>query len=194
MEYLRWSWSPWYAHSHIDGDDGDDALLVGWHEAGFRFEARAWELDRAGCAGSPGNLLAVMARKSGVDAAALADADSLAPAVDQFLFEVRNAGKIPMPPKVARRFRVLKRRLGCTLRQRLSAPGEHGQRFPQWFHWQAEIAVLDRQYPPPRLPREIRDLMQARALRSIAGRTVSAEQDVSERLRISAALDAWPPV
>ena len=194
MAYLRWSWSPWYAYSHIDGGEGDDALMVAWHEAGFRFSARAWELDRASCAGSPGNLLALMARKQGIDAAALADADALAPAVDRFLFELRNAGKIPMPPEMARRYRVLKRLLGRTLKQRLGAPVENGQGLPQWFHWQAEIGVLDRQYPPPRLSQEIRDLMQARALRSIAGRTVSAEQDVSERLRISAALDAWPPV
>lgn len=197
MAYLRWSESPWYAYSHVDGGDGDDALLLGWHEAGFRFAATAGELDRAGCKGAPGKLLAFMADMPGVTDAALAHANELAPAVDQFLFEVHNAGKIQMPPEVARRYRVLKRLLKRSVRQprhlKRKSEAEDERGFPLWFRWYAELGEFNRHYPPPDIPQEIRDLMQARAIRALAGDDVSVEQDAAERLRIAEAYDAWPP-
>jgi len=194
MAYLRWSGSPWYAYSHIDGGEGDDALLEAWHERGFRFAATAGTLDRAGCHGSPGNLRVLMAGMPGVDAAALADVHKLGTAVDQFLFDVHNAGKIPMPPMVARRYRVLKQLLKRALRQPRQSQGEDERGFPLWFGWYAELNEINRQYPPPDIPREIRDLMQARALRALAGEVVLAEQETSERRLIAAAQDFWPPV
>ena len=194
MAYLRWSESPWYAYSHADGGDEDDALLVGWHEAGFRFAATAGELERAACKGEPGKLLAFMADMPAVTDAAFAEADELAPAVDQFLFEVRNAGKIPMPPAVARRFRVLKRLLRRAYGQLRSSQGADERGFPLWFRWYEELSDLNRQYPPPDIPQEIRDLMQARALRALAREPFPTEQDAAERLRIAGAQDGWPPV
>ena len=61
MAYLRWSGSPWYAFSHVDGGDGDAALLVAWHERGAGATVAAGELLRAGCEGRPERLRDFMA-------------------------------------------------------------------------------------------------------------------------------------
>jgi hypothetical protein len=85
MAYLRWSGSPWYAFSHVDGGDGDDVV----------------------------------------------------------------------------------------------------------FTWSVELDGIGRRYPPPRVSREIRELVQARALRVLRGEEVCPQQDASERERIAAACE-WP--
>lgn len=130
----------------------------------------------------------------GMDSQALRDAGLLAPAVDRFLFEVCNAGKIAMPPEVARRFRTLRRLVRRAMKQPGAARAVEARGLPAWFGWTAQIDAIDRQYPPPKLPQDVRDLMQARAMRALAGECVSAEQDAAERRRIAAAYDAWPPV
>ena len=56
MAYLRWSWSPWYAFSHADGGEGDDAVLVAWHERGAGASVTAGELFQAGCEVQPDRL------------------------------------------------------------------------------------------------------------------------------------------
>ena len=197
MAYLKWSWSPWYAYSHVDGGEGDDALLVAWHESGPRFDATAGELREAGCEHRPEGLLAYMEQRAPkLGAQVLRDADALGPAVDEFLFEVYNAGKIPMPRDVARRFRTLRR----LVKRAVNRPGRYNavdaRGFPMWFVWTGELNEINRQYPPPRVPQEIRDLMTARALRAmgVGAETVSPEQEADERRRIAQARDAWPPV
>ena len=194
MAYLRWSSSPWYAFSHIDGGDGDDALLAAWHEAGVRLAVTAGQLRAAGCGGSPGCVRALLARTPGIDAAALADADALAPAVDQFLFEIEFAGKIPMPPDVVRRWRELRGWIDAALARPgdgadTTAPKTGGT--SMLLRWIAEFGDINRRYPPPRPSREIRELVQARALRAFRGEVVSPEQDAQERERIAHA-NRWP--
>ena len=148
----------------------------------------------AGCEGQPARLLAWMEGLRGMNAEALRDAGLLAPAVDQFLFETYNAGKIPMPMEVARRFRTLTRMVTRGMKQAPSAQVVDSSGYPLWLGWNAEINAINRRYPRPRVPQEIRDLMQTRALRVLAGEYVSPEQDSAERRRIAAAHDAWPPV
>lgn len=196
MAYLRWSWSPWYAFSHADGGDGDDALLVAWHERGAGATVAVGELLRGGCEGDPERLRDFMeggfrAEAAG-KAAAMQDIDALAPAVDQFLFEVCNAGKIAMPPEVASRYRELARLIKQAVNQPLRAQAVDGRGFPMWFAWCAEIDEINRNHPPPRLSRETRDLMQARALRALLGSAVSTAQDAFELAQIAAASE-WPP-
>ena len=60
MAYLRWSRSPWYAFPHVDGGDGDDAVLVAWHARGAGGTVSAGELLRTGCNGQPERLRAFM--------------------------------------------------------------------------------------------------------------------------------------
>ena len=195
MAYLRWSGSPWYAFSHVDGGDGDDALLVAWHERGAGATVAAGELLRAGCEGRPQRLRDFMEARFRAEAtgkpAAMKDIDVLAPAVDQFLFEVCNAGKIAMPPDVASRYRELAEGVRGALAQpsEVQALDSHGS--PRWFAWCAELDEINRHFPPPRLPREIRDLMHTRALRMLQGEGVPPAQDARERERIAAACE-WP--
>ena len=157
MAYLKWSWSPWYAYSHVDGGEGDDALLVAWHASGPRFDATAGELRDAGCERRPEGLLAYMEQRAPkLGAQALRDADALCPAVDEFLFEVYNAGKIPMPRDLARRVRTLRR----LVKRAVNRPGRDNavdaRGFPMWFVWTGELNEINRQYPPPRVPQEWR--------------------------------------
>ena len=196
MAYLRWSWSPWYAFSHADGGDGDDALLVAWHERGAGATVAVGELLRGGCKGDPERLRDFMEGRFRAEAAgkaaAMQDIDALAPAVDQFLFEVCNAGKIAMPPEVASRYRELARLIKQAVNQPRRAQAVDSRGFPMWFAWCAEIDEINRKHPPPRLSREIRDLMQARALRALLGPAVSPAQDSFELAQIAAASE-WPP-
>ena len=129
-------------------------------------------------------------------AVVLHDADALGPAVDEFLFEVYKAGKIPMPRDVARWFRMVR----CLAKRAVNRPGRYNavdaRGFPMWFVWIREFDEINRQYPPPGLPQEIRDRMTARALRAmgVGAETMSAGQEADERRRIAQAHDAWPPV
>ena len=194
MAYLRWSSSPWHAFSHIDGGDGDEALLAAWHVAGARLELSAGELRQAGCAGSPERVRALLARAPGIDAAALADANALAPAIDQFLFEIEFAGRIPMPTEVANR----RRELWGWIEAAFAKPGDADSAAarvstdtPALLQWVAEFGDINRRFPPPRPSREIRELVQLRALRAMRGEVVSPEQDARECERIAKA-SRWP--
>ena len=191
MAYLKWSWSPWWAFSHIDGGDSEDAVLAAWHERGARVAISASDLIRAGCGGQPERLRELMARHPGIDAAALKDVGALGPAVDQFLFEIGNAGKIAMPDEVANRYRHLKRWINEAVNVPRRDQAQDSRGFPLWFGWWTEMDEIVRCYPPPRLSREIRDLMQVRALRALRGEDVSPEQDALERATIAAACE-WP--
>ena len=195
MAYLRWSGSPWYAFSHMDGGDGDDALLAAWHERGAGATVAAGELLRAGCEGQPERLRNFMkgqfCGEAAGKAAAMKDIDALAPAVDQFLFEVCNAGKVAMPHEVAKRYGELKRRIDESLADPHSKYPVDSRGVSMLFTWSVELEEIRRRYPPPRVSREIRDLIQARALRALAGQSVSAAQDAFERARIAAASE-WP--
>ena len=191
MAYLKWSWSPWWAFSHIDGGDGEDAVLAAWHERGARVAISASDLIRAGCEGQPERLRALMARHPGIDAAALEDLGALGPAVDQFLFEICNAGKITMPAEVANRYRDLKRWINEAVNAPRRDQANDSRGFPLWFGWWTEMDEIVRCYPPPSLSRDIRNLMQVRALRVLRGEDVSPEQDALERARIAAACE-WP--
>ena len=197
MAYLRWSWSPWYAFSHADGGEGDDAVLVAWHECGAAASVTAGELVQAGCEGNLERLRDFIADRltddEGKTTAAMKDIDALAPAVDQFLFEICNAGKIPMSAEVASRYRELKRWIEKSVNQPRQEQAVDSRGFPMWFAWCAEIDEINRRHPPPRLSREIRDLMQARALRALLGPAVSPAQDAFERAQIAAATQ-WPPL
>ena len=111
MAYLRWGDSPWFAYTRAACIGEDDGILVAWHERGACTSVRASELFRAGCEGQLPQLRNFMASRFGADETmtklAMNDIDTLAPAVDQFLFEITNAGKIPMPSAVAKRYREL---------------------------------------------------------------------------------------
>ncbi len=197
MAYLKWGNSPWFAYARADGGEEDDDVLVAWHERGACASVAAGELLRAGCEGRPGRLRDFMAGRFGADestmTAAMDDIDALAPAVDQFLFEIFNAGKIPMPPDVANRYRELAGLIKTAVKQPRQAQAVDSRGFPMWFAWCAELDEINRRHPPPRLPRDIRSLMHARALRMLQGEDVSAAQDEFERARIAAAVE-WPPL
>jgi hypothetical protein len=199
MAYLRWSGSPWYAFSHVDGGDGDDAVLVAWHVQGVGATVTAGELLRGGCEGNPERLRDLMNRKmrgskpASVEsmATAMKDVETLAPAVDRFLFDVCNAGKIAMPPDVAYRYCELKRWIDEALADPCRKYPVDSQGVSMLFVWSVELDQIRRRYPPPRVSRDIRELMQARALRMLRGEGVTPEQDALERARIEAAC-AWP--
>jgi hypothetical protein len=195
MAYLRWSWSPWYVYSHIDGGDGNAAVLVIWHAGGARAAYTAGELLEAGCSGRPEQLRALLASCENIDqtgmAHALEDLAELVPAVDEFLFEIVNAGRIPMPLEVAGRYRELRR----LIRQAVNAPRHEqvvdARGFPMWFAWCNEIDEIHRRHPPPRVPKTIRDLISARAVRAMKGEVIPAFQDTEERALIATATE-WP--
>ena len=196
MAYLRWSSAPWYAYRHIDGGNGDAALFVAWHVTFTGFEVAASRLQQAGCEGQPDRLRQFMKSFPNLNPQALGDAESLSPAVDQFLFEVFNAGRIPMPAQVASRYKRLKR----LVEQEVNRPRQAGrievsreQETEQLMDWMCEIHDIDRRHPPPPLPLEVRALMNARGMRALAGETVSSIQDAEERARIDASLNRWPP-
>jgi hypothetical protein len=199
MAYLRWSGSPWYAFSHVDGGDDDDAVLVAWHVRGAGASVTAGELRRSGSEGSPQQLRRFLDRElcgneaASVDAvtAALNDLEALAPAVDRFLFEVYSAGRIAMPIEVANRYCELKRWIDEALADPCGEFPVDDRGVSMLFTWRVELDEIRRRYPPPRVPREIRELLQARALRVLRGEEVSPQQDVSERERIAAACE-WP--
>lgn len=195
MAYLRWSGSPWYAFSHIDGGDGDDAVLVAWHTRGAGATVTAGELLRAGCKGEHERLRVFMEHRIRAEepgkTAAMQDVEVLAPAVDQFLFDVYNAGRIAMPPEVANRYRELKRWIDESLADPCSKYPVDSRGVSMLFTWSVELAEIRRRYPPPRVPRDIRDLMQARALRMLRGEHIPPEQDALERARIAWAYE-WP--
>lgn len=194
MAYLRWSPSPWYAYAHADGGDGDEAVLVAWHESGPGLQATAKTLRRAGCESRIDRLRNFMAGLPELTPEALRDTNRLAPAVDQFLFETYNAGKIPMPVEVARRCRVLNRLVQRAFSRPQNAQAEDAREIPLWVRWARELKELSKQYPPPPLPQPIRDLVQARALRALAGVTVDPGKDAAELAQIESARLAWPPV
>lgn len=199
MAYLRWSYSPWHAFARADSGDRDDAVLVAWHVRGAGAIVTAGELRRARSERSPKRLRRFMDRElysnepATVDSvtAALNDVDALAPTVDQFLFDVYNAGKIAMPPEVADRYRELKRWIDKALSDSCAEFPVDSQGVPQLFAWSSELENIRRRHPPPRVSPEIRYLMHARARRMLAGEQVSPEQDALERARIAAAHE-WP--
>lgn len=171
MAYLRWSRSPWYAFSHVDGGDGDDAVLVAWHVRGAGVTVTAGELRPARSQGSPKRLRGLMNRTlfskelvaTDSVAAALNDVDELAPAADQFLLDVYNAGKIAMPPEVANMYRELKRWIDETMADPCAKYPVDSRVVSSLFTWSVELDEIRRRYPPPRVSREIRDLVQASA-------------------------------
>ena len=191
MAYLRWSRSAWYAFLSNEGGDEDDAVLVAWHETGHRLAVRAGELRRAGCVQWPERLSNYL--EPDADRAAIRDVHLLSPAVEQFLLDVYHAGKIPMPPEVAQRYRTLTAWRNAALARpfdpgAVCAPGR-----PLLHDWIAELEAIDCRYPPPRPSRQIRDLMDKRALRALHGETVSPKQEREERAQIEAA-SQWPPL
>lgn len=195
MADLRWSSSPWYAYRNIDGGNGDAALFVAWHASFAGFEVTASRLQQAGCEGQPDRLRQFMKSFPNLNPQALGDAESLSPAVDQFVFEVFNAGRIPMPAQVASRYKRLK----WLVEQEVNRPRPVGrsdvsraQETGQLMDWMCELQDIDRRHPPPPLPLEVRALMNARGMRALAGETVDSIQDAEERARIVAALNAWP--
>jgi hypothetical protein len=111
LAYLRWSDSNWYAYTHADGGVGDDAVFKAMHGSGPTLLVTAAELRRAGVQGDPRGLQNWMASMGGLTDRVLSDVGELSPAADQFLFEAYNAGKLMMPPELARRYRVLRRLL-----------------------------------------------------------------------------------
>ena len=196
MAYLRWSSSPWHAYRHADGGEGDAALFVAWHVSFTGFNVTARQLRQAGCEGQPDRLRQFMEGVPNLDPLALGAAESLSPAVDQFLFEALNAGRIPMPAQVASRYKRLKRLVEEEVnrpRQEDRTGAARSRQTQQLMDWMQEIQDIDRRHPPPPLPSEVRTLMDARGMRALAGEMVSALQDADERARIDAALNAWPP-
>lgn len=195
MAYLRWSGSTWFAFSPTDGGDGDKALLVAWHAEGADATVTARELLRAGCVGQPDRLRTFMERRIRVEEhakrAAMKDIEVLAPAVRRFLFDVYTAGQIVMPPDVANRHRELKQRIDEALTERCGEHPVDSRGVSMLLEWSVELEDIRRRYPPPRVSREIRELMHARALRMLRGEEVSPEQDALERARIAAACE-WP--
>jgi hypothetical protein len=107
--------------------------------------------------------------------AAMKDIEVLAAAVRRFLFDVYKAGKIVMPPDVANVHRELKRRVD----EALTEPcGEHpvdSRGVSMLLKWSVELEEIRLRYPPPRVSREIRELMQTRAFRMQRGADVSVE-------------------
>lgn len=195
MAYLRWSESTWFAFSHTDGGDGDSALLVAWHAEGADATVTARELLRAGCVGQPEQLRTFMERWIRVEEhakrAAMKDIEVLAPAVRRFLFDVYTAGKIVMPPDVADRYRELRRRVDDALTAPCREHPVDSRGVSMLLEWSVELEEIRLRYPPPHVPREIRELMQTRALRMQQNEDVSPEQDALERARIEAACE-WP--
>ena len=128
---------------------------------------------------------------------ALADIDLLAPAVKEFLFAVYNAGLIPVPETVVRRYRVLKRLVARAVRRPAGntvVSVEVGQESTlRLLTCMGEIQEIDGQFPPPDLAPEIRVLMDERGIRALAGEPISPDQEAEECARIEAALNAWPP-
>lgn len=57
------------------------------------------------------------------------------------------------------------------------------------FTWSCELDEIRRRYPPPRVPRGIRELVQTRALRVLRREEDSAEQDAPECEWIGAACE-----
>jgi hypothetical protein len=182
MAYLKWTGSPWHAFSHIDGGDGEDAVLAAWHERGARIAISEGELVREGCEGQPERLRAF-----------IEDVGALGPAVDQFLFEICNAGKTAIPSEVANRYRDFKRCINEAANAPRRDRASDSLGYPLWFGWWTEMNEIIRRHPPPRESREIRDLMQARALRVLLGPAVSPAQDAFERAQIAATTE-WPPL
>jgi hypothetical protein len=123
--------------------------------------------------------------------AAMKDVEALVPAVDQFLFDVANAGKIAMPPEVAHRHRELKRWIDEALADPCSKYPVDSKGASMLLEWNVELEDIRRRYPPPRPSLEIRELMHARALRMLRGEDVTPEQDALERARIAEAYE-WP--
>ena len=112
-------------------------------------------------------------------------------AVDQFLFDIANAGKIVMPREVALRYRELKWRIDEVLADPCNKDPGDSRGASMLVTWSVELGEIRRRYPPPRVSREIRELMHSRALRMLRGEDVSPEQDAMEMERIAAELE-WP--
>jgi hypothetical protein len=193
LAYLRWSDSNWYAHSHADGGNGDDAVFKAMHGSGPTLLVTAAELRRAGVQGDPHVLQNWMASMGGFTDRVLADVGELSPAVDQFLFETYNAGKVMMPPELARRYRVLRRLLRRNAERGSSNRRRDAEGWPVWAAWFTELREIDEAYPPPAMSPEIKELHRVRAVRVLTGQKVSAEQDAHERKRIADEAWAWPP-
>jgi hypothetical protein len=194
MAYLHWSGSTWFAFSHTDGADGDNALLVAWHGGGADATVTARELLRAGCVGEPEQLRTFMERRINVEEdakrAAMKDIEVLAPAVRAFLFDVYKAGTLVMPPDAANKHRDLKRCVDEALTQRREHPVDN-RGVSMLLKWSAELQVIRRRYPPPRPSLEIRELIHTRVLRRLRGNDVAPEQDTVERAKIAAESE-WP--
>lgn len=121
-----------------------------------------------------------------------------------FMHEVFFAWLIPMPAAVAKRYRVLRR----LVRRRVSrtqpsveaapadeSPGEALARLlrqnPNWT-WIAEIQQIERRFPPPPLPIEVRQLLAECARRVVRGENISDEQNERELRMIAEARTGWP--
>ena len=192
MSYLLWTSSPWYAYAHDDGGEADDAVLIAWHASGAHAAVTAADLLRAGCEKQPERLRSFLERRMGNEPPAMKDVVALAPAVDRFVVDICNGGKIPMPPEVGNRYRELTRLVYEAVNQPRREQAVDSRDFPTWFAWSAELDEMKHHHPPPPLSRGIRDLKQTRALRMLRGEEVTSDQDALERARIAAASE-WPP-
>jgi hypothetical protein len=205
MAYLRWLTSTWCAYWLAGTGPGDDAILRVHSHASFDLSAKT--LRDEGCRRSVHHLRRLVEPLfAGVPAERRPDdADwvELSTAVDDFPREVYEGGLIPVPPQTARRIHLL-RRLVVRGLERLEASRRSDPTatsparlaaLRRIFDWQEELTRLSRQYPPPHLPRAIRQLRDARARRLLAGEVVSPEQDADERAAIDAAQEwirQWP--
>ena len=193
MSYLFWTSSRWYAYGHAYSGGSDEAFLIAWHAQGACAAVNAGELLRAGSEKRLEQLRALMWRQISASepakTAAMEDIDALAPAVDQFLLDIHNTRKIPMPRKVANRYRVLARLIYETVNgtQTHCEQAVDSRDFPTWFAWSAELDEIERLHRRPRLSRDVRDPMHPRALRMLRGEHVSLKQNRLERVRVAAA-------
>ena len=154
MAYLLWTGSPWYAYAHDDGGEADDAVLIAWHASGARAAVTAAELLRAGCEKQPERLRSFMERRMSYEPAAMKDVAALAPAVDRFVVDICNAGRIPMPPEVANRYRELTRLVYEAVNQPPREQAVDSRDLPTWFAWSAELDEMRNRHLLPPLPEQ----------------------------------------
>ena len=105
MAYLRWSSSNWHAYWQASTPPGDEAVLtVHGH---VHFALRAGELVARGCWGNGASLrrwiLQLFKDDERIMRTTFADWVELSRAVDDFLREVYEGGRIPVSAQVARR-------------------------------------------------------------------------------------------
>lgn len=208
MAYLRWSSSNWHAYWQAGTPPGDEAVLtVHGH---VHFALRAGELVARGCRGNGASLrrwiLQLFKDDERIMRTTFADWVELSGAVDDFLREVYEGGRIPVPAQVARRHRVLSRwleRAWTRVKRRWIQDADADSienlalqpLLAGIVSVENELAMNRRRYPGPNLPQDIVALMDLRARRMLRGEGISLEQEASERQRIELAygpIRDWP--